>query len=60
MEWITHNWPWILIGIGLVWFMSRGRAGVGCCGGGPSHHTRSEAAELEGQDKPAPTKSCCH
>lgn len=39
MEWLTENWLWVLLGIGFVWFLSRGRAGMGCCGGGDSHGT---------------------
>jgi hypothetical protein len=60
MEWLASNWVWILVGIGLIWFMSRGHAGMGCCGGGHSHGTPKESPEHEGQEKPAPTKGSCH
>lgn len=60
MEWLANNWVWILVGIGFVWFMSRGHAGMGCCGGGHSHGTSKENPEHKGQEKPAPTKGSCH
>lgn len=60
MEWITQNWVWILVGIGLVWFMSRGHAGMGCCGGGHSHGGDKESPEQEKQKQPTPTKRSCH
>ena len=60
MDWLAHNWLWILVGIGFVWFMSRGRAGIGCCGSGHSHVTPKESPEHTEQDKPAATKGCCH
>ena len=60
MEWLASNWVWILVGIGLIWFMSRGPAGMGCCGGSHSHGTPKETPEPEEQKTPTPTKSCCH
>ena len=60
MAWITHNWPWILVGIGFVWFMSRGRTGMGCCGGGHSHGAHKGSPEPEKQENSTSTKSCCH
>lgn len=60
MEWLTNNWVWILVGIGLVWFMSRGHAGMGCCGGGHSHGTHKESPEQEGEQKSTATKTSCH
>lgn len=60
MEWLTNNWVWILVGIGLVWFMSRGHAGMGCCGGGHSHGTHKESPEQEEEQKSAATKTSCH
>jgi hypothetical protein len=35
-DWISANWLWLLLGIGLVWFLFR-RAGMGCGMGGHSH-----------------------
>lgn len=35
MEWLTQNWPSLLVGGAFVWMMfgRRGQAGGGCCGG---------------------------
>ncbi len=35
-EFLSNNWLWILLGIGLLWFLSRGH-GMGCGMGGHSH-----------------------
>ncbi|OGK82605.1 MAG: hypothetical protein A3K12_07875 [Candidatus Rokubacteria bacterium RIFCSPLOWO2_12_FULL_71_19] len=40
-EWIVSNWIWILLGLGVVWFLFR-RGGFGC-GTGGSHGSRGEA-----------------
>ncbi len=60
MEWLANNWLWILVGLGFFWFMSRGHAGMGCCGGGHAHGTPKESPEQEGSEKPVPTKGSCH
>jgi hypothetical protein len=60
MEWLASNWVWILVGIGLIWFMSRGHAGMGCCGGGHSHGTGKEDPEKTPGEKPVSTKGGCH
>ncbi|MFQ5846909.1 MAG: DUF2933 domain-containing protein [Candidatus Methylomirabilales bacterium] len=61
MEWVASNWVWILLGIGLVWFMFRGHGGMGCCGGGGhSHGGHGETPEHKGEQKPMPTKGSCH
>ncbi len=57
MEWITDNWVWILLGIGFVWFLSRGHAGMGCCGGGHGHGTTREDPEKEVEDEPISSKA---
>ena len=36
IEFLTANWLWILLGIGVLWFLVRGR-GMGCGTGGHSH-----------------------
>jgi hypothetical protein len=33
MEWLSQNWIWLALGIGVVFMMSRGAKGGGCCGG---------------------------
>ncbi len=62
MEWLADNWLWILVGIGFVWFMSRGHAGMGCCGAGHSHGIPpKESPEQEPGEKPtSTTKGACH
>jgi len=59
MEWLANNWLWILLGIGFLWFMSRGHAGMGC-GGGHSHGNQKENPEHEDRAKPTSSKSACH
>lgn len=59
MEWLANNWVWILVGIGFVWFMSRGRAGMGCCGGGHTHGPSEESSEKE-KGKAISSKGPCH
>lgn len=36
IEFLGNNWLWILLGIGVLWFLVRGR-GMGCGMGGHSH-----------------------
>jgi hypothetical protein len=50
MEWLEANWVWILVGVGFVWFMSRGHAGMGCCGRHPQD-THKDSTEQEGREK---------
>lgn len=59
MEWLANNWVWILLGVGFVWFLSRGRGGMGCCGGGHSHGPSEERPEKE-KEKAISTKGSCH
>ena len=51
MEWLADNWLWILVGIGLVWFMSRGHAGIGCCGAGHSHGIPPKKARSRNRER---------
>lgn len=38
MDFLQANWPWLLIGIGAVWFLFARRGyGMGCGMGGHSH-----------------------
>ncbi len=47
-DWIGTNWIWLLLGIGLVWFLFR-RAGMGggmgCGMGGHSHDSKPQHDE---------------
>lgn len=45
-DWIGANWIWILLGIGVLWFMFR-RGGMGCGMGGHGTHDHSEPSEKE-------------
>lgn len=36
MEWLTQNWIWLVLIVGVIWLLNRGRHGGlmgGCCGG---------------------------
>ena len=44
MEWLTNNWIWILVAIGVAWFLTR-RGGMGC---GMSHGTHTPGSAEEG------------
>jgi len=58
MEWIQGNWLWLLLGLGVVWFLFRGG---GCGMGGHGSHRagdardegRSPRATHDGHDNPA-------
>ena len=45
MEWLSQNWIWLALGIGMVIKIRRGGAG-GCCGGG--HGADDKHAAVEG------------
>lgn len=36
IEFLTANWLWVLLGVGVLWFLVRGQ-GMGCGMGGHSH-----------------------
>lgn len=58
MEWLASNWLWILLGIGFIWFLSRGHAGMGG-GGGHSHGSHKESSEKEAEAKTISSKGGC-
>lgn len=60
MEWLTENWFWILLGIGLVWLFFKGRTGMGCCGGGDSHDTQEGEPKKEGEEQVTSRRGGCH
>lgn len=43
MEWLTQNWIWIVLVVGVFFMMSRG--GMGCGGGGRRSHGRGDSNE---------------
>jgi len=44
MEWLSQNWIWLALGVGVILMMRHGGAG-GCCGGGGhgADHKRPDA-----------------
>jgi hypothetical protein len=42
MEWLSQNWVWIVVAVGVVWLFARMRPGAGgmggCCGGHDMAH----------------------
>ena len=60
MEWLVDNGLWILGGIGFVWFLTRGHAGMGCCGGGHGHGTAREGPEKEAKEEPNSSNTAYH
>ena len=58
MEWIQGNWLWLLLGLGVVWFLFRGG---GCGMGGHGSHRAGDARDAgrnprathDGHDNPA-------
>ncbi len=50
-EWITANWIWLLLALGVGWFLlRRGGAGCGMGGHGRHHEPAPGAKELERGD----------
>jgi len=50
MEWLSQNWVWIVVAVGVVWLFARMRAGGamgGCCGGHEMAHEGPDAAKKE-------------
>jgi len=45
MEWLATNWFWIVLGLGLVWLVSRGGRGCGMGGHGARRSDRSKSAD---------------
>ena len=54
MEWLTQNWIWLVLFVGVIWLLSRSRHGGmmgGCCGGhdmvreGPAGEGKAQGAE---------------
>lgn len=51
MEWLAQNWLWLVLIIGVMMMLSRGRHGGamgGCCG---SHDTAREGPASEGKER---------
>ncbi len=58
MEWLSQNWIWLVLGIGMVMMMRRGGAG-GCCGGGHGKDDNNlDAADPQSKKTGASAGSC--
>lgn len=54
MEWLSQNWIWLVLIVGVIWLLNRGRHGGmmgGCCGGhdmaheGPAGERKTQGTE---------------
>jgi len=43
MEWLSQNWIWVVVGMGVVWLLTRGHHG-GLMGGGCGTHAHEGPA----------------
>lgn len=50
MEWLSQNWIWLVLGVGVVWLLSRSRHG-GMMGGCGAHGTADEGPSDQGKAK---------
>lgn len=54
MDWVTQNWPLILVAGAFGWMMfRRGGQGGGCCGGGAREPDPRAPAEKTTEPRPA-------
>jgi len=51
MEFLQANWLWILLGLGVVWFLFR-RGGMGCGMGEHGAHGSRPASDVRGKTGP--------
>ena len=54
MEWLSQNWIWVVLGIGVIGLLSRGRHGSLMGGCGP-HHAAPEGPAGGGKAQDADT-----
>ncbi len=55
MQWLSQNWIWLVLIVGVMWLLNRGRHGGlmgGCCGGHDMAH-EGPAGEVKGQSADA-------
>lgn len=53
MEWLSQNWIWLALAVGVVLLLSRGRHGAmsgGCCGEHMAHEGPTGAGKSRGDD----------
>jgi len=58
MEWLSQNWIWLAVGIGVVMMMRHGGAGGGCCGGHSAHDKHVEAGDPQAKKTGTGAGSC--
>ena len=51
MEYLQANWIWLLLGLGVVWFLFR-RGGMGCGMGGHESHGSHDSSESKNSQEP--------
>jgi len=54
MEWLSQNWIWIALAVGVLWLYSRGRHG-GLLGGRGAHQTAHNGPAGDGKAQGADT-----
>ena len=71
MEWLTGNWIWLVLGLGVAWFFFRGGCGMGGHGSHGAHgaprskeidtaHTGHTGAGTPGPGDAAPSARSRH
>jgi hypothetical protein len=59
-EWVGANWIWLLLGVGVVWFLFR-RGGMGCGTGGHAHGSGpADKREIDEHAGPAAQGGATH
>lgn len=62
MEWLSQNWVWILVAVGVVWLFARMRQGgaMGGCGHDMAHEGPPQEASKEAGDQSAKPAASSH
>lgn len=51
MEWLSQNWVWIVVAVGVVWLFARMRPGGGMMGGCGGHDMAHEGPAQDASKK---------
>jgi len=57
MEWLSQNWIWLALIVGVMWLLSRGRQGGmmgGCCAHDMAHEGPAGEGKARSADAPIP------
>lgn len=60
MEWLAQNWIWLVLFVGVMWLLSRGRHGGamgGCCAHGVAHEGPAADGKARGADASPPPQA---